>query len=316
MVRVTVLMPAYNAGSYIGEAVQSVLDQTFTDFELLIVNDGSTDNTLEILNSFNDPRIRIINRSNGGVSAALNTGIENSVTNLIARFDADDLCMPDRLEKQVAFMAENPDYILIGSNAEYITEEGEYIFTYEIANYSNEQIQQDILKGCPFIHSTVCYRRSAVRAAGGYEEKAHTFEDYFLWTKLIRFGKVRNFSEALIKVRFNPSSVTIDEKDYDPLFRKLKRKALVTGVITDEEGELIRRSASRLTYKKKEASYFRMLGKKFLWNNYQPGRARKSFLKSIKREPFSFTSYVLFFLSVFPENIIKMIYHKKKTSER
>ena len=92
---ITVLMPAYNAGNYIGEAIASVLAQTFTDFELLIINDGSTDQTTAIIRQFNDPRIVIINQENTGVAAALNTGLQHARAGYIARFDADDVCYPN-----------------------------------------------------------------------------------------------------------------------------------------------------------------------------------------------------------------------------
>src|ERR1700754_2088364 len=92
--KITVLMPAYNAGKYIGEAIESVLEQTFTDFELLIVNDGSTDNTAAIIQSFTDPRIVLIQQPNLGVAAALNNGLKHARAEYIARFDADDICYP------------------------------------------------------------------------------------------------------------------------------------------------------------------------------------------------------------------------------
>src|ERR1700761_7286076 len=95
--QITVLMPAYNAGKYIAEAIASVLGQTFGDFELLIVNDGSTDDTLDIINSFDDKRIRVISQPNQGVAAALNTGLKHAKAEYIARFDADDICLPQRL---------------------------------------------------------------------------------------------------------------------------------------------------------------------------------------------------------------------------
>jgi len=103
---ITVLMPAYNAGSYIREAIVSILEQTYTDFELLIVNDGSTDNTISVVMSFNDPRIVLVNKDHHGIAAALNTGLRLCDTYYIARFDADDICMPDRLEKQFNFLIE------------------------------------------------------------------------------------------------------------------------------------------------------------------------------------------------------------------
>jgi glycosyltransferase involved in cell wall biosynthesis len=309
---ITVLMPAYNCEKYIGIAIDSVLRQTYGDFELLIVNDGSTDGTQKVIESYSDRRIAVINKINGGVSSALNTGLAAARGKYIARFDADDICVPERLQKQYDFMRTHPEYIMVGSDVDYITEEGDYIFTYANPWHTNEEITAKIMEHCPFVHSSVMYVKDAVLSLGGYEIKAHTFEDYYLWTKLVRVGKVCNMNEPLIKVRFNASSVTIDEKDHESIFAKLKSKALRTGEISDEEGKAILESIRKLDRRKKESSYNRMLGKKFLWNNYQPRKARRYLLKSIGMEPFRMTSYLLLMLSVLPEKMIKNIYEKTR----
>lgn len=309
---ITVLMPVFNAEKFIKEAIDSVLTQTFTDFELLIINDGSTDSTVQIINSFSDSRIKLIHQKNGGVSAALNTGLLAATGKYIARFDADDVCYPERLKLQYDFIIAHPDYILVGSDANYITEEGEFIFTFHNPGYTHDEIIQTIEKHCSFIHSTVLYNKNAVLEIGGYEIKAHTFEDYFLWKRLIKKGKVSNLKLPLIKVRFNPASVTIDEKDYHTLFLKLKQKALETGFISEEEGSQIFKSIKSLSKTEKESSYNRMLGKKFLWDNYNPTKARNYILKSIKLKPFILKSYFLLFFSFFPNSLIMSIYQIKK----
>src|ERR1041385_423561 len=116
--KITVLMPAYNAGKYIREAIESVLRQTHSNFELLIVNDGSTDDTVSVILSFDDPRIVLVNKEHEGIAQALNTGLRLAYTHYVARFDADDICMPDRLEKQFNFLEDHPDYVMVGSDAE------------------------------------------------------------------------------------------------------------------------------------------------------------------------------------------------------
>src|SRR5690348_7082970 len=115
--RVTVLMPVYNSEKYIWAAIHSVINQTWNDFELLIVNDGSTDGTQEIIKSFADDRIVLINQENGGVAKALNKGLMHAKGDYIARFDADDICFPDRLEEQVNFLDKHEDYVVVGSDA-------------------------------------------------------------------------------------------------------------------------------------------------------------------------------------------------------
>lgn len=306
-------MPVYNGAPYIKEAIDSVLLQTFTDFELIVVNDGSTDTTEEIVKQYSDKRVKLVNQSNGGVSAALNTGLRHAAGRYIARFDADDICYSDRLAVQYRFITEHPEYVLVGSDADYMTEDGEVIYRYRNVGHTNEEINKTIERHCSFIHSSVIYPKDEITGLGGYEVKAHTFEDYFLWKKLIKRGKVCNLPQALLKVRFNPSSVTIDEKDHDPVFLSIKRKALQTGEITDEEGKELLRTLKRLSKQRKTGSYHRMLGKKFLWDNYQPAKARKHIIYSMSSQPLKISSYLLFLFSFLPENIIKKIYEKKKS---
>ena len=190
-------MPAYNAEKYIGEAIASVLGQTFTDFELLIINDGSTDTTQQIIESFEDPRIRLINQTNQGIAAALNIGLLNAKADLVARFDADDICMPERLMVQYSFLSDHPDYIIVGSDAEFIDMDGNFVYTRSLPAHTNDQIQKLGLDKCPFIHSAVLFRKIPVMQAGGYHIHAHGFEDLLLWSKVIKQGKVYNLVQKL-----------------------------------------------------------------------------------------------------------------------
>ena len=234
--KITVLMPAYNAGKYIGDAIESVLQQTFTDFELLIVNDGSTDNTTDVIQSFDDPRIVMIYQDNKGVAQALNTGLKYARSPFIARFDADDVCHIERLQLQYEFMISNPDYSIIGSSADYMDMDGTYLFTSTPPAISNEDIQQLEHSICPFIHSTVFYKKDIILKAGGYNEYAYTFEDHFLWVNILKDQKTCNFSKPLIKLRLNPESITIDEKWRPRRFLEIKYTTLKNRSITLNEG--------------------------------------------------------------------------------
>jgi len=308
--KVTVLMPAFNAGNYIGEAIDSILKQSYTDFELLIVNDGSTDNTAQIVSSFTDTRIIVINhQANYGIAAALNTGLSKAKANYIARFDADDICFPERLQKQVSFLDNYPDYVLAGCDAEYISESGEHLFHFKCIGHTNEQITQKIYFHCPIIHSSVMYRRDAVIKAGGYSLYAHNFEDYFLWIQLKQYGKFHNLPQQLMKVRFNPSSTTINEKWRGRLFREMKRDIIKRGTITKEEGDiLLTIIKSQDVQKIKEGAYYALCGKKFLVNNHQPKKARLLLSKAIRIHPHRWDNYALYMLSYFPGTFINWLY--------
>lgn len=307
--KVTVLMPAYNAGKYIGEAISSVLSQTFIDFELLIINDGSTDNTLEVINSFHDRRIVVISQENKGVSAALNLGLEHARATYIARFDADDICLPDRLKVQYQFITNYPGYSIIGSAAEYMDADGHYIFTHHPEGHLNEEIQQLQYTICPFIHSSVFYKKDAVVKSGGYNEHAYTYEDHFLWVNLLRNEKACNLSQALIKVRLNPESVTIDEKWRTRKFRAIKYSTLKNRNITAAEGDkLYQIGGKQYSSKIKYGAYYALCGKKFLLNNYQPEKARTNMLRAILLHPLRLDNYLLYTVSYLPERFINWLH--------
>ena len=307
--KITVLMPAYNAGKYIREAIGSVLQQTHKNFELLIVNDGSTDNTVSVVLSFNDPRIVLVNKEHQGIAQALNTGLRLAEGHYVARFDADDICMPDRLEKQFNFLEDHPDYVLTGSDAEYMLENGEFLFSFGCIAHSNEEIQRNMYVYCPFIHSSVMYKKHQVIKAGGYNANAHNFEDYLLWTALAKMGKMQNLREPLIKVRFNPASVTIDEKWRGDRFRKLKRAATTRGAITQQEGDEILAIIKKQDISKiKEGAYHALCGKKFLADNYQPNKARTHVRKAISIRPLRLDNYLLYMVSYMPEAFIAWLH--------
>jgi len=306
---ITVLMPAYNAGSYINEAIASVLAQSFTDFELLIVNDGSTDQTVEVINSFNDERIVIINQDNLGVAAALNTGLQHARADYIARFDADDVCYPNRLQVQYDFMQRHPEYQVVGSAADYVDVEGHHLFTQEPAAFSNSQLQSLKYNVCPFIHSAVLYKKGSVLHNGGYNEWAYTFEDHFLWLQILKDQKACNLPEALIKVRLNPESITIDEKWRPRKFLHIKYNALKKGVITQRDSERLRQMGrEQYSHRIKHGSYYALCGKKFLLNNYQPKKARTHMAKAISIHPLRLDNYLLYILSYLPEGLIAWLH--------
>ena len=307
--QITVLMPAYNAGKYIAEAIASVLGQTFGDFELLIVNDGSIDDTLDVIQSFDDKRIKVISQSNQGVAAALNAGLKNAEAEYIARFDADDVCMPQRLQKQYEFLRHNPDYVLVGSDADYILENNDFLFHFQCLAHTHDEIMDRLYFYCPFVHPAVMYKKDAALTAGGYPDVAHNFEDYMLWVAMADNGKFCNINEPLIKYRLNPHSVTIDERWRGRRFRELKRKAILNGKISDAEGNELLNIIKRQDVKYiKEGSYHALCGKKFLADNYQPLMARNHVKQAIRIHPLRIDNYLLYVVSFLPARIITWLH--------
>jgi glycosyltransferase involved in cell wall biosynthesis len=301
-------MPCYNAAIYIAEAIQSVLAQTFREFELLIVNDGSTDNTAFIVKSFTDDRIVFIEQPQQGIAAALNNGLKRAKADHIARFDADDSCFPDRLERQYHFMQLHPEYIVVGSAADYMDQAGNYVFTHMPEALSNAAIQALPYEACPFIHAGVMYKIEPV-AAIGYNIHAHSFEDHLLWQQLKTKGKMCNLPERLLSVRLNPSSITMDERKRPAAFHRVKSRALQRGTISAEEGErLLQIISQQNNPRTKQGAYYSLLAKKFLWNNYNPPKARQHARKAIRLNDFDIKDYLLLFISYLPKNMIANLY--------
>jgi glycosyltransferase involved in cell wall biosynthesis len=317
-VKVTVLMPAYNASKYIYEAIDSVLQQTFSEFELVIINDGSTDNTAEIVRSFHDSRIFLVEQDNGGIASALNNGLNHARAEYVARFDADDVCQPDRLQQQYNYMTRNPGCIVVGSAVDYIDMHDNFIFSYQLPAYTNDEIKKLPYSVCPFIHSSVLFKKSVVLEVGGYNRHAHSFEDHFLWLQIEKFGEFHNLAQSLIKVRLNPESITIDEKWRLKGFISIKYKSLKDQRITEIEGETLLEILKHQNNRKiKTGAYHALLAKKFLWNNYQPLQARQNIKKAIALNPFHTNNYFVLMLSFLPGSVVSKIYSvsKKKNNE-
>ncbi|TDW96613.1 glycosyltransferase family 2 protein [Dinghuibacter silviterrae] len=307
--KLSVLMPAYNAERYIGQAISSVLGQTFADFELVVVDDGSTDGTAEVVQSFRDSRIVLIRQANQGIAGALNTGLGIARSGLIARFDADDICYPYRLQRQYSFMRESPDYVLAGSMVDYADMEGRFVFTYRPPGNTDRVIRRLSYKICPFIHSSVIYRRDAVRSLGGYNVHAHGFEDHLLWRRLIRVGKVYNMPEVLMRVRFNPNSLTMDETCRSPLYLHTKYEALRKESIHAAEGKLLLEVIkSQEQSGEREQAYHVLLAKKYLWNNAQPRKAREHARRVLSDRHYTRKGLYLLLLSYLPGRLLVFLY--------
>lgn len=213
MVKVSVIMPVHNASKYVEESIQSVLDQTFTDFEFIIINDGSTDLSGTILNKYSklDNRLKILNNStNLGVVKSLNIGLKASNGVYIARIDADDIWLKIKLQKQVDRMEEQPMLGLLGTAKMLIDEQGQPIKNKKEHNYfSNAEIRKNILKKNLFCHSSVIYRSEVVSMIGFYNEEFINTEDYEYWIRIINKYRVEILKEMLVYYRISSGMVSL-----------------------------------------------------------------------------------------------------------
>ncbi len=209
---VSVLMAVYNGQKYLRNAVDSVLGQTFGDFEFVIIDDGSTDSSLSILESYaaKDSRMRLLSRPNQGLTKSLNEGLTLCKGELIARMDADDACMPQRLEKQVAYLREHPEIALVGSQVQFIDPDDCPINVKPGLVLSHEQIDAALLrKGWPLVHPAVLMRAADVRAIGGYDQRYQTNQDHDLFLRLAEKGKLANLPDVLLQYRQHFESITL-----------------------------------------------------------------------------------------------------------
>jgi len=213
--QVTVLMPAYNAAGTVARAVESVLGQSYKDYEFLIINDGSNDNTTEIIDSLDDERIHYLkNEHNLGIQKTLNRGIREAKGKYIARIDADDSWIErNKLKEQVAFLENNPDHVLVGTGAIVVDESGAELFRYYNSTTDKEIRKKLLGKNC-FLHPSVVYRKTAVEKVGLYNdgEACLHIEDYDLWLRLGEIGKLANLEMYGIAYRKSDMQISSQNK--------------------------------------------------------------------------------------------------------
>lgn len=206
---ISVVLPVYNCARYLRETLASLRWQTFTDWEAVCVNDGSTDDSLAILRDYAaaDGRFRIIDQPNGGIVSALNRGLAEARAGWIARLDGDDIALPSRLETQLDYVRRRPGVTLVGSAVTTIDPEGDALRTTPCP-LEHEAIEAALLAGgAPISHPTVLFRRDAALAAGGYRAEYEWVEDADLWLRMASSGRLANLAEPLVRYRLHAGSV-------------------------------------------------------------------------------------------------------------
>lgn len=206
---ISVIMPVFNSGKYVKDAIQSILDQSYSDFEFIIINDGSTDESLEIIKSFSDKRIKILNNaSNTGNYPSRNRGLRIAKGKYICVMDADDIAFPNRLERQFIFMEENSDIGLAGSGFRYFGKEQDIFRENEF-----EKIKVSLLRNNCFIHPTLIMRHEFLKKYNlRYNEKYYYSADYDLIVRAVRFFPVTNITEILLHYRLHENQITVKSR--------------------------------------------------------------------------------------------------------
>ncbi len=208
---ISVAMSVYDGERYLALAIESILAQTFSDFEFLILNDGSRDESAAIIDAYaaKDSRIRPIHRDNKGLIVSLNQLLAESQALLVARMDADDICKPDRFSKQMAFLASHPDHGVLGTWTEDMDENGNsFHLTGSDHPTTNEEFQRVVGERSALCHPSVIMSRELALDVGGYHAAYRHCEDYDLWLRLANRTKICSLPERLIRYRHSPSQVS------------------------------------------------------------------------------------------------------------
>lgn len=207
---ISVVMSVYNGEVYLAEAVESILAQTFRDFEFIIIDDGSKDRTGLMLAEYarRDERVRVVAQENRGRAESLNRGIEMARAELIARMDADDVALPERLAQQWEFLQAHPEVGLLGTAVENIGPGGEKLGTY-VPVTEDGDLRQIMLQWCPFRHPTILMRKEIALKAGGYRKALRDADDYDLWLRMAERARMANLPEPLLCYRFHPDQASM-----------------------------------------------------------------------------------------------------------
>jgi glycosyltransferase involved in cell wall biosynthesis len=214
LMQVSVVMPAYNAERFLAEAIESVLVQTWPDFELIVVNDGSTDNTLAIAEKYatQDARVKVYSQPNVGIAPTLNRCIELASSEWIFRMDADDLMLPNRLQRQLAFIQKHPELAVVSSLIRHIDSKNRVIGKDNTELFTHEAVNKLVSANEPvgFSHPAAAFRKSAVLAVGGYRQAFWPAEDIDLWNRLVEKDyKILVQPEVLLDYRIHGNSTSI-----------------------------------------------------------------------------------------------------------
>ena len=209
---VSVLMSVHNGAPHVGEAVASVLTQTDGDLELIVVDDGSTDTTAELLDAVADPRLRLHRQARTGLTRALNRALALARGALVARLDADDLALPERLARQRAFLAAHPEVGLLGTAAREEDPDGEPVRVVRPPT-DDAALRRALIRANPFVHSSVMVRRELLARAGGYDETLAVAQDYELWMRLAGLTRLANLGEVLAVRRLGEGRVSVEREE-------------------------------------------------------------------------------------------------------
>lgn len=309
--KISVVMSLYNSSKYLREAIDSVLNQTLSDFEFIIIDDGSSDNGTDIVQSYDDSRVRLIIQENAGLAAALNRAIQSSKSNLIARMDPDDICFPERLSKQYDYLQQHQEIMVLGSGARCIDENGDVLPVVTMKKHFD--IGDQPMPESPCIHPSVIFRRSSYEKAGGYcNEMRFGGEDAVLFNKILSFGAIDNLSDELLYYRLSASSLSQKSKKFNSLLRKIVCKKVKGELLSTNEWDSL--SKEYRHSKGDKSAYHLYIAKLFLGAKESGAntKARHHLLMGLCHKPFLLSAWVYIASTYLPSSWWRLFYNYYK----
>lgn len=279
--QITVLMAVYNGSLYLRTAIESILEQTYRDFEFLIVDDASSDDTVEIVKSYDDNRINLISLCrNIGQTAALNIGLHQSTTPWIARMDADDYSAPTRLEKQMDALRADPSIACVGTHVWIFSDDPGTIDGAFSTPLKHAEIKYALLRGSPIVHGTILVKRSALLDVGGYDERYRLTQDLELYDRLVPRYKTANIPSKLVGIRQHTNQASQSRLANEEALEICSRRLMTNNYSRNEEAiirsTLCRAFLFRARFSRKDHEYiefwknlargFRISPNSFFWN--------------------------------------------------
>lgn len=316
---VSVVMSVYNDQACVSQAIKSILSQTFSEFELIIIDDGSTDNSAIEVMKFSDLRIRFFQQPNSGLAQALNFGITVANGKYIARQDSDDFSAPTRLEQQIKFLDTHPEIGLVGCNAVLIDEDGQILANtnYPTDNATLQAMLLDENSANPLNHGTVVFSRILALSVGGYRKEFSQSQDLDLWLRMAEKLEIANLPEPAYFWRLRRQSVNVQGWNNQRDLGRLARLCARQRQSGQPEPELSLLSTRRNTISKinmllrkveTESEYnFRIA--LLLFNQNSMGESRSYLKKVMHRSPFHLYTWLIWILSLIPKRPRNALYH-------
>ena len=289
--KVSILMATYNAANYLSDAVDSILNQSYSDFECLILDDGSTDNTLEILEQYDDPRLKIYTKDRcEGLPKALNYLLAQTESEFVARQDADDISLPERIKQQFEYLRTNQKVCVLGTRAHTIDKNGKTIGITPLPT----NVSEDLRHRNSVVHGSVMFRREIIVKSGGYDEFFGRGQDYELWQRISRCHEIAILPTVLYKFRQHLGNTRLSCGEeaalYQLLVRKIARDEISNEILSDIKNNNVTHFQQYLNRSEK-AFCAKAVANMHMWNG-DNWEAIQAYMKVIRYSPLQAREYL------------------------